>query len=184
MALSRRDRLRRVVLLCCLFLRNLAYYRVGGKHPTGWKDPPLGPTASFWRIVNGNFIDACVLEWCKLIGDAKGQHCWERVVSDKAKFKAELFKHLNVSESQFEKFRLEMREYRDKFIAHLDSELVMNIPTLDLARKSVEFYHAYIVANEAQSGDLSGLPDTTNKLQGGYKKAKEEAEIVYKKIVS
>ena len=77
-----------------------------------------------------------------------------------------------------------MREYRDKFIAHLDSELVMNIPTLDLARKSVEFYHAYIVANEAQSGDLSGLPDTTNKLQGGYKKAKEEAEIVYKKIVS
>ena len=184
MALPRRDRLRRVVILCCQFFRNLAYYRVGSKHPTGWKEPPLGPTASFWRIVNGNFIDACVLEWCKLIGDAKGQHCWGRIVSDKAKFKVELLKHLNVSESQFEKFCLEMREYRDKFIAHLDSELVMNIPTLDLARKSVEFYHAYVVANEAQSGDLRGLPDTTNKLQGGYKAAKEEAEFVYKKIVS
>ena len=173
---------RRVVILCCQFVRNLAYYRVGGKHPTGWKDPPLGPTASFWRIVNGNFIDVCVLEWCKLMGDAKGQHCWERVVSDKAKFKAELFKHLNVSESQFEKFRLEMREYRDKFLAHLDSELVMNIPMLDLARKSVEFYHAYVVANEAQSGDLSGLPDTTNKLQAATREPRRRRRLFIRRL--
>jgi hypothetical protein len=181
-ALSRRQRLRRVVILCCQFLRNVAYYRVGGKHPTGWKDPPLGPTASFWRIVNGNFIDACVLEWCKLIGDAKGQHCWERVVSDKTKFKAEMLEHVNVSEVEFEKFRKEMCEYRNKFIAHLDSELVMNIPTLDLAKKSVEFYHAYVMANEAQPGDLSGWPDTAVKLQGAFREAEQEAELVYKQI--
>jgi hypothetical protein len=78
-ALTRRERLRRVVILCCQFIRNLAYYRVGGQYPTGWKAPPLQPTASFWRIVNGNFIDACVLEWCKLLGDTKGQHCWDRI---------------------------------------------------------------------------------------------------------
>jgi len=182
MALSRRDRLRRVVIVCCHFIRNLAYYRVGGKHPTGWKNLPLGPTASFWRTVNGNFIDVCVLEWCKLIGDAKGQHCWERIVSDKANFKSELLKHLTVSECEFEEFRLKMREYRDKFIAHLDSDREMKIPALDLARKSVEFYHAYVVANEAQLGDLSGWPDTADKLQGAYKEAEEEAETVYKQI--
>jgi len=75
-----------------------------------------------------------------------------------------------------------MREYRDKFIAHLDLELVMNIPKLDLARKSVEFYHAYVVANETQPADLSGWPDTAVKLQGAYREAEEEAELVYKQI--
>jgi hypothetical protein len=180
--LSRRERLRRVVILCCQFARNLAYYRIGGQHPTGWKDPPLGSTASFWRIVNGNFIDACVLEWCKLLGDAKGQHSWERVVSDKVKFKADLLRRLDVSDAQFEEFRLEMREYRDRFIAHLDSERVMNIPTLDLARKSVEFYHAYVVANEIQYGDLGGLSDTAEELQRGYKDCEKEAEIVYEQF--
>jgi hypothetical protein len=140
----------------------------------------LQPTASFWRIVNGNFIDACVLEWCKLLGDPKGQHYWERIVTDTEKFKAELLKQLNVSESEFETFRVEMREYRDKFIAHLDSEPVMNIPKLYLARASVEFYHAYVVANEAQPDDLRGWPDTAAKLQLGYKESEEEAEVAYK----
>jgi hypothetical protein len=75
-----------------------------------------------------------------------------------------------------------MREYRDKCIAHLDSEPVMNIPKLDLARASVEFYHTYVVANEAQPGDLSGWPDTAARLQRGYKESEEEAGAVYKQI--
>jgi hypothetical protein len=182
MTLSRRERLRRVVILCSHFTRNVAYYRVGMRNPTGWKDPPLGPTAAFWRVVNGNFIDTCVLEWCKLLGDAKGQHCWERVVSDKAKFKADLLKYLNVSDAEFEDFRLKMREYRDKFVAHLDSDLIMNIPTLDLARRSVEFYHAHVVANEAQNNDLGGLPDTADKLQSGHKQSEKEAGLVYEQL--
>jgi hypothetical protein len=161
-------------------MRNLAYYRVGGQHPIGWKDPPLVATASFWRLVNGNFIDACVLDWCKLLGDAKGQHFWRRIVSDD-KFKAELLRHLNVSDAEFEEFRLKMREYRDKFVAHLDSNLVMNIPTLGVARKSVE-YHAYVASNEAQAGDLTGWPDTADKLKGGYTEATNEAETVYERI--
>jgi hypothetical protein len=169
--LSRRERLRRVVILCCHFTRNLAYYRVGGRHPSGWKDPPLQPTASFWRVVNGNFIDTCILEWCKLLGDTKGQHSWMRVVSDKEQFKTELLKHLSVSEVQFEDFRQEMREYRDKFIAHLDSELVMNIPKLDVAKRSVEFYHDYLVKNEARDGDLSGLYQPAKSLTLGIPKS-------------
>jgi hypothetical protein len=182
LTLSRRDRLRRVVILCEQFIRNLAYYRVGIQHPNGWKDPPLVASASFWRIVNGNFIDACVLEWCKLLGDAKGQHCWQHVVSDTARFKAELLKDLNVSDAQFEDFRLEMREYRDKFVAHLDSDLVMKIPKLDFAKKTVEFYHAYLATNEAQPGDLNGHADTADKLQAGYKQSEHEAKTVYEQI--
>jgi hypothetical protein len=69
--LPHRDRVRRVVLLCCAFARNVAYYRAG------WADraqpllSELHPHASFWRQVNGNFLDMAVLDWCKLFGDPK-----------------------------------------------------------------------------------------------------------------
>jgi hypothetical protein len=178
--LTRRDRLRRVVLLCCAFMRNLAYYRTGYRYPIGWRDAPLAEVASFWRIVNGNFIDVCVLEWCKLLGDAKAQHYWERVVSDKERFKTELLRRLGLSEAEFELFRQKMRTYRDRFIAHLDSEFVMQIPTLDLAKTSVEFYHEYVAMNEAEPADLFALPDTAEKLQHGYRECEEEAERVYR----
>ena len=66
--LTRGKRLRRVVIVCASFGRNLAYYRVGQEkgravHPEDQRH------ASFWRQVNGNFLDLCVLEWCQLFGE-------------------------------------------------------------------------------------------------------------------
>jgi hypothetical protein len=46
-----------------------------------------------------------------------------------------------------------MREYRDKFVAHLDKENEANIPHLNGAQSAVQFYHE-VVAGEAQPGDL------------------------------
>jgi hypothetical protein len=68
-AMTRRDLLRRVVLVCCSFGRNLAYYRVGQE---GAFSPLLGrshPHASFWLQANSSFLYVTALEWCKLIGD-------------------------------------------------------------------------------------------------------------------
>jgi hypothetical protein len=66
--MSRKDRLRRVVLLCGHFARNLAYYRVGQtpehKHLF---DPAKTACANFWRMANSDFLDLSVLEWCKLL---------------------------------------------------------------------------------------------------------------------
>ena len=72
-ALTKRERWRRVVLLCCHFMRNLAYYRVG--HP----GEPRPTNREFWLTVNGNFIDQCALEWCKLFGDLRGEHAWPNI---------------------------------------------------------------------------------------------------------
>jgi hypothetical protein len=65
--MSRKDRVRGVVTLCRSFAWNLAYYR------TGWskKYKHLLDASDFWRAVNGNFLDMCVLEWCKLFADKK-----------------------------------------------------------------------------------------------------------------
>jgi hypothetical protein len=180
--MTRRDRLRRAVILCREFTRNLGYYRGAREHPAGWREEPLTANASFWRTTSNNFLDTCVLEWCKLFGGWKEEHYWGNVISNRARFTAELLVRLNITADDLESFRIEMRAYRDKFLAHLDSELVANIPKLDLARASVEFYHAYVIGNEVEPGDLSDLPDTADKLRLGYDECKEEAARVYQAI--
>lgn len=180
--LTKRERLRRVVILCVDFTRNLAYYRGAQKHPVGWKEAPLRPDASFWRVMHNNCIDACVLDWCKLFGDKKGQHYWGQIVSNTTKFESELLVYTNIDGCAFENFHLEMRKYRDKFVAHLDSERELFIPKHDLAGASVEFYHGYVIANEAQTGDLFQLPDSTEKLRLGYEQCEDEAARVYREL--
>jgi hypothetical protein len=174
---SRRDRLRRVVILCRNFALNLAYYRVGRRpEHLPLQNYPQHAGARFWRAVSGNCIDNCVLEWCKLFADPKGKHHWSKIVSDSARFETQLLHHLGIDEAAFQKEIGVMRQYRDKFIAHLDSDEVMNIPALDIAKKAVWFYHAYVVQHEADLSDLAGLPI---ELEMGYAQCEDDARLIY-----
>jgi hypothetical protein len=148
---TRRDRLRRVVLLCAHFSRNLAYYRAG-------HDRLTRASPSFWITIDGNFLDMAVMEWCKLFGDRNGKHFWAKVVTDPSRFETELLSHLGISHLELEGYVNKMRNYRNKFLAHLDDRLVMEIPFLDRARGAVNFYHHYIVQHEATDPDLVGMP--------------------------
>src|SRR6266571_8412423 len=125
--MTRKQHLRRVAILCCHFLRNLAFYK------TGWRGGSLIFQDQFWVSVNGNFLDICVLEWCKLFGDSRGKHYWRKVISDPTAFFKGLLKKLGMTEAEFTAYINEIKKYRDKFVAHLDSELIMNIPRLDVA---------------------------------------------------
>ena len=59
-----------------------------------------------------------------------------------------------VAELELESLKKEMRRYRDKFVAHLDSDKTMYIPSnLTLAQKCVEYLYDYIIANEDE-GDF------------------------------
>jgi hypothetical protein len=69
-----------------------------------------------------------------------------------------------------------MRHYRDSFIAHLDSDRTMAIPNLDVAKKSVWFYHAHILSQEAKARDLAGL---ALDLDSGYRLSEDEARVVF-----
>lgn len=178
--MSRRDRLRRVVILCRNFARNLAYYRTGQLAEHAPLLDPKCPRMSFWRITNGNCIDICVLEWCKLFADKNGKNHWRKIVSEPAVFKARLLSDLGLEEERFSREIEEVKLYRDKFLAHLDSELTMNIPRLDVAKESAWFYHAYIVAHETQAGDLAGLP---LELDAGYAESESEARVIYQQAV-
>jgi hypothetical protein len=75
-ALTRGERLRRVVRLCADFTRNLAYYRASLQYSTAWS--LRTNDGAFWRTVHNNALDTCVLEWCKLFGGRNDQHSWSR----------------------------------------------------------------------------------------------------------
>jgi hypothetical protein len=143
--MDQKGRVRRTTILCCHFLRNAAYYR------TGWEDGRLRLGGQFWVTANGNFLDHCVLEWCKLFGDKRGEHYWQKVVIDPAAFWPELLEHLGKSQEQFDSYVGEMRLLRDKFIAHLDSEPTMYPPHLDLAVTSATRLYDHLVTSPETS---------------------------------
>jgi hypothetical protein len=172
------ERLRRVLTLCCYFIQNLAYYRAG------WKDQKVFPQykSQFWVTANGNFLDQCVLEWCKLFGDDKGEHYWGKIVSDSTSFKKNLLLTLGISASEFDTHIEKIRRYRDKFVAHLDSDKVMNIPDLETAKKAVLFYQKHILGEEALATDLLGPIPEANPcydLDSLYQRRFNEARSEY-----
>jgi hypothetical protein len=185
--LTPRERLRRVVIVCASFGRNLAYYRVG--HDQGRALHSVAHRhASFWRQANCNFLDQCVLEWCKLFGERErgrvgygwGEHGWRLVVANPAAYEDGLLAELDMTVVEFGDLVETMRHYRDKFVAHLDADRTMSVPELSKARASVWFYHKHVVALEAAGGDLACLPDTADKMELGYKQCVDEARKIYR----
>jgi hypothetical protein len=183
--MARRDRLRRVVLLCCSFGRNLAYYRAGREQAVSALLASSHPDASFWRQANSSFLYVAMLEWSKLIGDKKkGKHNWHNIVTNPASFEAELLTRLGMTTTTFADHIKKMHHYRNKFVAHLDSDYVMHIPDLTAAKTAVWFYHEHVVTNEVEDLDLVGLPDTADKMVRGYAQCLKEAGEVFGRAMS
>jgi hypothetical protein len=177
--MSRKEKLRRVAFLCCSFGRNLAYYRAGwDKECKQLLELDKSRNARFWRQVNSNFVEVCVLEWCKLFADPGGKFYWVNIVSDRASFKVALLRHLGLSEDGFSKEIDDMRTLRDKHIAHSDAVRTGYVPVLDVAKRAVWFYYDHIVRCEAQQGDLAGLPQ---ELESGYLECLTEAMEIYRR---
>lgn len=171
--MTRAARLRRVVRVCLHCMSNLAYYRAG------WQKGALIPNGSqFWKTVNGNCLDQCVLEWCKLFGK-KDPHCWRKIVSNPAEFESDLLRHLTLDMGELKKFVDQMQHYRDKFVAHLDSDEIMDIPKLDIPKASTWFYYTHVVTKEAQQGEISGFEPYMD-LTRYYELCEDEAKRVYR----
>lgn len=138
------------------FVRNAAYYRAFNAAPVPRR------REQFWRTLNGNFIDICMLEWCKLFGDLRAQHHWSKCVTDTNTFLVGLYQHVGLGEAEFEAYRLEVREYRDKFVAHLDELNQMQIPQLQPALDSVRYLYQYLLVHEDDVNAFQDAPRSAN----------------------
>lgn len=141
--LTRDERLRRVAQLCVLFARNMAHYRAG------FRDGQYsGPKSTFWITINNNSLDTAVLEWCKMFGDKNEHQYWGKVVSNPANFESALYKFVGMSKEEFATQIAVVRKYRDKFLAHLDSDRRMVPPRLDEMWVAALFYFREVLKNE------------------------------------
>jgi hypothetical protein len=147
----------------------MAYYRAG-------HDRLTRVSPEFWITIDSNFIDMAVIEWCKLLGDRNGKHFWRKVVAEPSRFEVMMLDHLSMTADEFAAYVNEMQTYRDKFLAHLDDLTVMEIPFLDISRKTVEFYHRQIVESERSASDFVGLPID---LADYYRNCFDQAQVIY-----
>ena len=151
--MNRRTRLRRTGILCLHFMRNVAFYRAWTALSAARRKE------QFWRTANGNFIDMAVLDWCKLFGDKNAKHHWSKSVTDHTAFLHGLHTRILVNAVAFEEYRLQVRTYRDKFVAHLDELHTMDIPNLQPALESVRFLYQFLRDSEDDVDALIDAPD-------------------------
>ena len=169
--MNRSEKARRSGILCCHFLRNLAFYQ------SWYKAGQPSKEEQFWITANGNFLDIAVLEWCKLFVDSKGKHHFSKALEDADQFKQDLIAKLGLTEAQFDDYVGSFKTYRDKFIAHLDEENIMHIPHLKIARRSAKFLYQKLLAQEAQNNTFADAPLSAKKV---YKSFLNEGLKVYK----
>lgn len=173
--MTRKKRLRRVGILCCHCLRNIAFYKAG------WRDGALKLDDQFWINVNSNFLDIAVLEWCKLFADSQGKHFWRKVISDPVTFWHGFLEKLGLHEAGFQEYVKVMRTYRDKFVAHLDTKDTMNIPKLKVSINSTMYLYDYLLAHEEEDDCLSDGPRSASSF---YNRFFDHGTSVYEKLMT
>jgi hypothetical protein len=168
--MDRETRLRRVGILCCSFIRNYAYYEAG------WDGKTSKANNDYLKTVQGNFIDISVLEWWKLFGDYNDKHHWKKIIDKPSTFKKEMLEDAAITEEELSICRKTFKAYRDKFLAHLDSDDIMNIPEFDIALSVVKFYYNKIAIELGASG-LRNFPADIERY---YKKCFSESEEYFR----
>ena len=122
-------------------------------------------------------MDICVLEWCKLFADPRGKHYWQKVLSDPAVFIRGLLQALGMSEQELSVYVDEVRKYRDKFVAHLDTDEVMRPPVLEVVRSSVSYLYDFLIAHENAGGCFADAPASSAILF--HSSVTKQADSVY-----
>jgi hypothetical protein len=181
--MTRTERVQRVTMLLQHFTRNLAYYR------SAWNEKKLSLSGSqFWRTVNGNCLDICVLEWCKLFADKNGEHYWGQIFHAPTSFLPELLHYIGLEKNDYDAQVSRIRRYRDKFVAHLDSDDVMHLPQLDVPKAAALFYHSQLVITDSLAANLSsgfaGLDEyytaCVNEAKAVYSRNARDGRIISK----
>lgn len=140
---------RRIESVCQTIIRNVAYYRAVQR-------PFKGAGNNFWKTVRLNFINAAVLDWCKIFAEEGGKHHWREIVSGEhhVSFFQDMMTSLGVTEEKFLEYVQSTKEYRNKFVAHLDDTNLMQedahfkaFPDLELLIESTKFLFKNVYPN-------------------------------------
>ena len=175
---ERRRFVRRLALLNCAFVRNLAFHRCG--YFSGDGRGCLKDATEMGKTINGNFIDIAVLEWSKVFAEWNGHHHWRKIMRndrERTAFRRNLLSALRIGEAEWNRFIGQVKTYRDEFVAHLDEGEIAHIPDMELAFASAVFFHRYLHLQSPHGTFESthGL-DIPNYLEAYYEACRREAD--------
>ena len=167
---SSSNRAKSAALVCCHFARNLAYYNASQGFLTLDKE-------GFWLTVIGNFVDVCVLEWCKLFGNRNGKCHWENVLKQPNVFKQDLLNRHHLEESELRKLWKTIKDYRDNFIAHVEDQETTPIPCMTVPYLLVNLYFARLQSEFSELQSFDCLPKC---MDGYFDSSLSEAKEVFR----
>ena len=175
---ERRRFVRRLALLNCAFVRNLAFHRCG--YVSGDGRGRLKDGTEMGKTINGNFIDIAVLEWSKLFAERNGHHHWHKFMrndQERMAFLRDLLSALRIGEAEWRRFIGHVKTYRDEFVAHLDEGEIAHIPDMGLAFASAVFFHRYLHM-QSPRGTFESMhgPDLPIDLEAYYETCRREAD--------
>jgi len=170
---EREKLLRRVGLKCADFARQLSYHRT----LNSYKDIL---SLNFWIYVYNNSIDLAVLDWFHLFGYHNDDLHWKQIVTDVDSFRQKLFNNVNMNEDEWKSYREEIKNYRDKDVAHIEVRPTSQVPEMSIALKSVTFYYGYVLKELKGFADYINWPNNLDEYhQKSFEQTKEIVEKAF-----
>ena len=169
------DKIFRIAQSCLHCIANIACYRAG------WNDhktpPVLRNIEDFWIRVNGNFLDAATLNWCILFADEKdGKHDWKKAFKNKNGLNENFYSSLNTTEQDFKEGLLEIKNYRDKHLAHMDNPSPILYPKTGFMLDSASYLFRLLKSHKETKALLGGIYESA---ESHFEEKYEEAlEII------
>lgn len=176
---DREARVRYAGKLCLHCTRNLAFHHALGRR-IRFTDRAWEHRHPFWVNTVNNCLDIAVLEWCKLFGRWSEKHHWRNIVSPhrQDQFEVGLLTSMRMTALEFREARNNMLEYRDQFIAHLDTRPSIDLPhTRFVLRGTVRLYQE-LMADPANADCLDDWPSSgAAYYRGLYRQAQQEFQL-------
>lgn len=148
---ERERKLRRVALKCADFARQLSYHRALSDYREDFG-------SNFWIYTYNNAIDLAVLDWFHLFGYHNDDLHWKKVVDDVDAFREGLFAHIDTTENEWKSYREEIKNYRDKDVAHIEVRPVSHVPEMSTALCTAHYYYHHVLQELSRYSDYGRWP--------------------------
>lgn len=153
-------RVRRTFQLVNYCIANIAAYRVNWKTVDSKRTQRID--LDFWVRANGTLFDMTVIEWCKLFSDENAKHHWAKTFLNIKEWKSQLLQHLELPEENYEVELNKIKEYRDKYVAHLDNPILINYPSTEFMLNSASYLYDSIRCNAHTKVHIGTIYDSAS----------------------
>ena len=148
--------LSRALITCLDYVRNMVFYDSFAVENTAIKDIML-------IFIANNFYTAAILNWSHLYGSTSEVLHFRNLIPEPDKYKEQLLDELGIDHEKWCEYWDEIKDYRDKRVAHIDPELNVLIPDTEIASKSVCFFYNALIQELKQYPGYEIFPDNLNK---------------------